>query len=445
MDRPLDLDDLDPHRSDLLAPADTAVVGAGLAGLTAALVLARRGHRVVLLDGSPPGGRARTDDVGGFRFNRGPHALYDAGEARRVLRDLGVRPGGAAPPVGASHVRLGDDVAALPVTPSQMLGSRLLSFAQKARLVRFLRDLDGARPGMSAADWLRSNGLRGRAHDMAAWLIRLSTYCEQLDRLSADAAAAQLAIALRGVTYLHGGWQSLVDALADLCRRSGVELLERAGVQALRDTPGGWSVDTARGALRCRAVVLAAGGPGEASRLLRPAGAEVEGLLGVGEPLTAAVLDLGLVRPSARVPLLFSFDEPLYLSQHWPPAHLGPPGSAVVHVLRYGARSAEVDRRDLVAHAAAAGIVDGDVAAQRFLARMTVAHAVPAPHGGGLAGRAPVVVPGVDGVFLAGDWVGARGQLADASVASAEEAAGAVDRFLAGSAVGSSGMAGSRR
>ena len=42
---------------------------------------------------------------------------------------------------------------------------------------------------------------------------------------------------------------------------------------------------------------------------------------------------------------------------------------------------------------------------------------------GGTAGRPGPAVPGVRGLFVAGDWVGAEGLLADASVASAARAA----------------------
>ena len=57
---------------------------------------------------------------------------------------------------------------------------------------------------------------------------------------------------------------------------------------------------------------------------------------------------------------------------------------------------------------------------------MTVAHSLPAPTDGGLSGRPGVQVDGCPNVFLAGDWVGSEGMLADASAASAREAAGRV-------------------
>jgi hypothetical protein len=58
------------------------------------------------------------------------------------------------------------------------------------------------------------------------------------------------------------------------------------------------------------------------------------------------------------------------------------------------------------------------VVAQRFLHRMVVSGGVPSAAGGGVAGRPRVQVPGAQGLFLAGDWVGGEGLLADAAVSS---------------------------
>jgi hypothetical protein len=118
---------------------------------------------------------------------------------------------------------------------------------------------------------------------------------------------------------------------------------------------------------------------------------------------------------------VFGIDEPLYLSTHGPPASLAPAGQVVVHVLRYGARTADADRAQLWDLARHAAITDDDVVTDRFLHRMVVCHGLPKP-GRGLAGRPPVVVPELPGVLLAGDWVGPVGMLADASLASAEQA-----------------------
>ena len=73
--------------------ADVVVVGAGLAGLRAAQLLAAAGREVVLLEASDGiGGRVRTDRVDGFTLDRG-FQLYNPAypEGRAVWPDLELR------------------------------------------------------------------------------------------------------------------------------------------------------------------------------------------------------------------------------------------------------------------------------------------------------------------------------------------------------------------
>ena len=67
---------------------DAVVVGAGVAGLTAARELSRSGLDVVVLEASDGvGGRVRTDEVDGFRLDRGFQVLpVSYPEARAALR-----------------------------------------------------------------------------------------------------------------------------------------------------------------------------------------------------------------------------------------------------------------------------------------------------------------------------------------------------------------------
>src|SRR5215813_2572320 len=78
--------------------ADVVIVGAGLAGLSAACYLARAGVDVTVFEKSAePGGRAVSQAQDGFTFNRGIHALYTGGAASDVLRELGIAYRGHSP------------------------------------------------------------------------------------------------------------------------------------------------------------------------------------------------------------------------------------------------------------------------------------------------------------------------------------------------------------
>ena len=61
---------------ELPETVDTVIVGAGLAGLSAAKRLHDAGQTVAVLEASDGiGGRVRTDVVDGFRLDRGFHVL----------------------------------------------------------------------------------------------------------------------------------------------------------------------------------------------------------------------------------------------------------------------------------------------------------------------------------------------------------------------------------
>ncbi len=434
---------MDDDRDEI---ADVVVVGGGLAGLAAAALSAGQPGaaggrpRVVLVDGrSGPqalGGRARTDHRDGFCLNQGPRALYRGGHGRAVLGRLGVEPQGGAPRT-QSHGWRDGRVERLPDDGRHLVSSRLLRPRSKARLTWLLGRLGRIRAAelgeVSMAGWISSLGLRPDAEGLVTMLTRVATYTSDLSQLSADAGVGQVQLALlHGVDYLDGGWQQLVDALWEVATGRGV--VPRLGgrlrsVAPARPEPGaaevGWRLDLGpAGTVRAATVILALGSPAATRAVLAH-----PPVWALGADVTAACLDLALRRAPRRA-IVFGIDRPLYLSTHTPSARLAPEGQAVVHVMRYGAREAAADRAELWELAELAGVESDDVVVERFLHRMVVTHALPRP-GSGLAGRPPVSVAGHPGLFVAGDWVGPHGMLADASLASAEAAARAAVDHLA--------------
>jgi glycine/D-amino acid oxidase-like deaminating enzyme len=403
------------------------IAGAGLAGLAAAATAARAGARVLILDEKSPGGRSRTDEMDGFRFNRGPHAIYMGGPGRAVLNRLGVEPATHTPPLRGARLLEGGGLH--PPLSRRVLGLRAAA-QLTAALIRISRANSAGSPVTSTRDWIASLDLTPKAAAMLEFLARVSSYSSDMDAMPADVAIGQLRSALRFVGYPDEGWQFLVDGLVASATESGAELRAHTPVTGIGGEPGAWRVRTLSGEeIPAAAVVIATGTPAGT-------GPDGPGWAGLGPEVTAACLDLGVGHTRTRV--AFGLDEPLYLSPHAPGGKLAPTGMGMVHVARYGATTPDADRARLEAFAASAGITQGDIAAARFLPNMTVVTALPAV-GSGLAGRPPVAVAGTTGLFVAGDWTGPVGWLSDASLASGERAG-----LLAARAVTSAGSRGPR-
>lgn len=416
---------------------DAIVIGGGLAGLTSAATFARAGRKTLLLErGKALGGLAATRLEGEVALNLGPHALYLGGPGAEVLGELGVAWTGGRPPASGLAVTE-EALRLLPATALSLLGTGLLGLAAKWELGRFLSRLPALEPTalarMPARDWIEAELSDPVARATARAVIHVTTYAVDLDRLSAGAALRQLQLALgTGVAYLDRGWGTLVEGLSAAARSAGAELRERSVVRAVEPLPGGgFRVRTGAGEeLLTDAVVLAVA-PAVARELLPavPAGWAEDAL-----PVRAACLDLvldGLPVPGRTFAL--GIDRPLYWSVHTSVARLAPDGLEVAHAMKYGAADPEADLSEL--EALCDRLQPGwreRVVERRFLPRITVASALPRADRGGLAGRPGPSIPGLPGAFVAGDWVGPEGMLADASLASGRAAAQAV---LAGQAV----------
>jgi phytoene dehydrogenase-like protein len=149
---------------------DAVVVGAGLAGLTAARLLSDRGLEVAVLEASDgPGGRVRTDRVDGFLLDRGFQVYLTAYPEGRALLDLGaldLRPfePGALVWVGGRFHRVADPLrrpSALWPTLRAPIGS-LADKALIARLRASVRRSDDPGGDIATIEALRRLGFSDR-------------------------------------------------------------------------------------------------------------------------------------------------------------------------------------------------------------------------------------------------------------------------------------------
>lgn len=392
---------------------EVVVVGGGLGGLAAATWLARGGAKVRVLERARAvGGRARSQVEAGFTLNLGPHALYRAGAAFAALHELGVPVAGRVVP-GAARCEVEGALRTLPTSAWGVATAPFWTPSERWQAARFFASAlagPGPSPGTSVAEWV--DGLDERVRRWVLTVVRTATYSHAPELADAARVRAQLRRAAKGVLYLDGGWQSLVDGVRGTAVAAGVEVVEGVSVSALG--PGHVGLDGG-GAHTGDVVVVAT----------PPASARALGLLPeLPTPVRVSCLDLGLRRlPRPENAAVFGLDQPVYLSEHNRVAALAPPGGALLHVARYlhpeeppsagGFATLEADLDRLQP-----GWRD-EVVVRRGALGLLVA---------GALDRFDQPRPGLRSGFawLVGDWVDSPYMLADAAFDSARRVAAAV-------------------
>src|SRR5215207_3740793 len=411
------------------------VVGGGLAGLASACYLARGGRSVTLLEKSHAlGGRASTDHLQGFALNRGAHALYTGGAASEVLHDLGVTYHAGVPKQIYGLDARG--IHRFPASTVGLLTTTLLDGGDKREFASFFVRLGTIAPEAhaheSVADWISSVARRPRMRHLLTGLARVQTYSSALDVIAADALIARLKQAIsHPVHYVSGGWQTLVDGLHDAAMRAGVDVRTTSGVERVTIVEGlATSVRLQDGQQVPADQVVLAVPPEDALRLLGDDTAPhlARSVAGMA-PAYVAALDVALrALPNPRHPVVFDLEQPRFLTAQSTVADVAPRGGAVIHT--FTQPDFRVPTKPAEDRAALEDLLDQVqpgwrelVVEQRFLPRMLGSSTLPLMHQGSLAGRPAHHSPDVRNVYFAGDWVGPRGYLADASLDSARKTA----------------------
>lgn len=139
-------------------PFTTAVVGAGISGLTAAHALAAAGHEVVILDGrQAAGGRIHTERRDGFLVEHGPTSMMSpAPRVESLIAALGLADERTrrSERVRRRYLVRDGRARALPLSPLPFFCSGFFSLAGRARLLAepFIGTLDADE---SVADFVR--------------------------------------------------------------------------------------------------------------------------------------------------------------------------------------------------------------------------------------------------------------------------------------------------
>ena len=301
--------------------ADVVVLGAGPAGLGAALALARAGASVTVMDPAPePGGLCVTRRRGGFAYDIGGHIPFVRDDARRAwLEGL-----------------LGDEL---------LWVDRPVACVRDGRVVRgrYLdqrpRDGQGGRPEGAPHDTAQGELAARFGADFADRVMR--PYLEKVDgvpleRIPGDRVRRLLEgqAAPEGFHFPAGGIGCLMDVMTAAARGAGADVRLGTGAEAI-DVTGGRvaSVRPAGGATIATEHVVVAMPALAAARLLDPAppGAAARAVRMRAVAIVYLALDRARLTEEPwiqvddpRVPFARAF-EPV----NWSPA-LAPPGRTVL-------------------------------------------------------------------------------------------------------------------
>jgi phytoene dehydrogenase-like protein len=411
--------------------------------LTSATLLARAGYAVTLIEQSQHlGGRAITQNAKKFQFNLGPHALYRAGQAATILDELGVSFTGKTPTLAGSYaIRQGKSFA-LPLGLRGLLTSGLFGIAGKLEVSRLLAGLGKidttSLQHLTLQDWLHQATRLPEVRQFFEALVRLTTYTNAPERLSAGAALAQLQLAFSGITYIDGGWQVLVEGLRQAAQAAGVQFVMGAQVASIEHDRPVRAVRLTDGEVCQTTAVVLAINPKAASQLVGSScSTTLHRWMSTASPVQAACLDVALDRlPRPRNLFALGIDQPVYLSVHSAYANLAPKDGAVIHVMKLDASASKSDRKSDEQELEA--LLDlmqsgwrNQLVVRRFLPKITVAHAIPCvSQSGAIAfgtaqgaiARLSPRVPEIGNLYVVGDWLGGDGFLADAALSSARQA-----------------------
>ncbi|ALC91567.1 dehydrogenase [Bacillus sp. FJAT-18017] len=412
---------------------EVAIVGGGIAGLTAAIYAAKTGKRTIILEQQKQlGGRAITNKKNGVYFNLGAHALYK-GEAYEAFRELGLRLEGSTPSIDA-YGMWKEQLLPLPMDASTFIQTPLLSWRGKLELAKWLIKFGKMDTSVwnkiSIRDWIETQLNDPMLRNVFYALLRTSTYVLAPELHAAGPALKQVQRALKGVLYLDKGWGTLVEELRQLAVQQGVELVTGCKVAAVEHQVQKVHSILCEDGTRIEASNVILTTPPSISHKLVPHADQtaLDTWNKQAIPVTVACLDVGLRQlPIHEHQFIYGLDQPIFLTHQTRegkprPAILSDDGTKLISLFKYQGPLTDAVKDEGELERVLDVVQPGwrnELVIRQFLPKMTVVHDF--PHMKRMEDPGPAV-PEIEGLYIAGDWASHGELLVDASVASAKRA-----------------------
>jgi phytoene dehydrogenase-like protein len=214
------------HANGKTTTQAVTIVGAGLAGLTAAISCAERGCEVELIEAHGAlGGRARSSE-GRYKANLGPHVLYKDGPFWHWMAERKLLPASNGAPLAAVKLRWQGEVRRTP--PLGSLPSVLRLRGREAPVDTDFRTWASEHAGERTAAMLAAAAGVFTFHHDPGELSAAFVWPRTVRIFLSPPPSAR---------YVIGGWNALIASLEQRARALGVRVQTERRIEALPDPP----------------------------------------------------------------------------------------------------------------------------------------------------------------------------------------------------------------
>lgn len=221
---------------------DVVVVGGGLAGLTAAALLAKQNKKVLVLERGNLGGRAATMKLKGFSFNFGSHAIYgrDLSILKKLEKELGLNIDWRDFSPTKAKYEVGGELTDVPSNIKGLFRTKLLSDSGKVKfafeVLKTLASIEKGHPHMSIGKWMETKKLSPEVKEMMLTLASSNFFTKEPESIPSDVYFNYyntLFKTTKAVSYIGGGWQALIHEFVRVIEENNGVVRTKAKVDGL--------------------------------------------------------------------------------------------------------------------------------------------------------------------------------------------------------------------
>lgn len=221
---------------------DVVIVGGGLAGLSAAANLAKKGKKVILLERASLGGRAVTMNLKGFSFNFGAHAIYgrDSSVLRKLEKELDIQINWRDFNPDKAKYDIGTDLTDVPVNIKGLFKTKLLKGSDKVKftfeILKTMTKVEKGNPHISIGKWMLDKQVNDEVREMMLTLASSNFFTRIPEQIPSDVFFeyySRLFTTQKAVAYIGGGWQALISELERVIKENNGVILTKAKAESV--------------------------------------------------------------------------------------------------------------------------------------------------------------------------------------------------------------------